>query len=699
MSPSTASPLSHSPTATILVLSAVEEIARAIEAQMRNSGFPVRAAWLSDLEEFEDLLHRSPPDLVLCATDLANVPAADVVRLCARFAPDLPAVFLSPGRASPEEIVSALEAGARDVAAAADNSQLAHLEQVCLRELRNHYLRRDLRNMRARLADFESRHHKLLAGTADAVVHVQEGIITHCNAAFAALLGHPAPESLHGNPLMDFVANSGQSTVKAFLKQVSQGKLPTEAKIDLLLQSSSGDPIKCAAHATLGDSQGERLLELLIRAPAAIAAPAPAATPPSAVPAPSGRTGLMQILQSAIKANVGMHRALTVIMVDSFASIEQRMGYQESEEVLDQIGALVQQRLSGKEPMFRFSTALYASVISRPHPEEFAKLSETLREDVAAQLFKTLGHETHVSVTVVSHPLSQNDQAAGVVDAAVGEVRARSREGGNRTAVIGKTAEAVQIAMQDQRRSEQLKKALDDNRLKLAYQSIASLEGDDRQHFDVLVRMLDESGHEVPAREFIPAAERHGLIVAVDRWVVNRALGVLSKRQGTGDQSSLFVRISEQTLREGDQFYKWFLEQTRIRKFAKHQLVIAIPENVVETHISKGKALCTALREAGADVALDHFGVGSKSAQLLDLIPAEFVRFDYAFSKDFDDPALQSKLSVLMTAAKKKGVKTIMGQVENASAMARLWQLGVNYIQGFHIQAPEAVQMSADVRR
>lgn len=694
MVPTTTVPLAHAPTATLVVISAEEETAKRVESRLRNSGHPVRTAWLNELEDFEDLLHRSPPDLVLTAINVSNIAAPDVVRLCARFAPDLPTVFLAAKPSTPAETAAALNAGARDRVSLADEASLAHLEQVCLRELRGHYLRRELRQTRARLADFELRHRSLLAGTADAVVHVQEGIITHANAAFTAMLGHATPEALNGNPLMDFVAAGGQAPIKAFLKQVAQGKLPKEAKIELSLQKGDGGTVDVSAKATLGQNQGERLLELLIRAPAREkeAAAAPAAPP-------SGRAGLMQMLGSAIKTNVDMYRALTVVMVDAFASIEQRLGYQESEEVLDQIGALVQQRLGGKEAMYRFSTALYALVISRPSPEEFGRLSETLREDIAAQLFKTHGHETHVTATVICHPLSSGDDPTMVIDAAVSEARRCSREGGNCTAVVGKTAESAKVAMEEKRRADQLKKALADNRLKLAYQSIASLEGDDSQHFDVLVRMLDESGHEVPAKDFIPAAERHGIIVAVDRWVVGRALGVLSKRVGTKDQSSLFVRISEQTLREGDLFYKWFVEQTRTRKITNQQLVIAVPEAVVETHVAKAKALCTALKEAGAGVALDHFGVGTKSAQMLDVVPAGYVRFDYSYSREFDDAKLQARLGELMGVAKKRGIKTIMGQVENATAMARLWQLGVNYIQGFHIQAPEAVQISADVRR
>lgn len=689
--------LSRAVTATLLVLSTGEEIAKRIENHLRNAGHPVRCAWATDLEDLEDLLRRAPPDMVLSSDGMVTAPARDVLALCSRFAPDVPVLRLVDRPFTVMDTVASLKAGGRSLVSCCDPQFLLHLELICLRELRSYTQRRELRDTRLRLADYEARYQKLMAGTGDAVVQVQEGIITHANAAFAALLGQADAATFEGNPLMDYVAGSGQAQAKQFLKLFSQGKLKSDKPLELVLRGQDGKDLKITAQVAAGDDgadHAERRLELLIRSEAPVLAPASAASVQDA-----GRAELFQTIESAIKTNVGMHRALLVLMVDSFASIEQRLGYHDSEEVLSQLSALVKQRLGQKETLFRFSTAMLALVISRPSPSDLERLAETLRSDIAAQLFKTDKFEAHLAAAVVCYPIGPSDQAVEVVDSAVREVRKLSREGGNRVAVVGKTAEAAQVDAEGQRKADQVKKALQENRMKLAYQSIASLEGDDRQHFDVLARLLDESGHEVPAREFIPAAEKFGLIVAVDRWVIARALGVLAKRQGAQDQSSLFVRISEQTLKEGDAFYKWFTEQLKSRPLRKEELVIAIQESIVETHVGKAKAMGKALKDLGADLALDYFGVGNNSAQMLEHVPASFVRFHYSFSKDFNNPALQKKLGELITIAKQKSVRTIMGQVEDANAMARLWQLGVNYIQGFHVQAPEAVLLSTDLRR
>jgi len=694
-------------TAKLLVLSSGEEIAKRIESHLRNAGRPVRAAWVTDLEDLEDGIRRGTPDLVLCQDGLPRASIKDVLTMCHRLQPDLPVLLLATKSFSMAETVAALQTGARGLVFAGDALQLQHMEMICMRELTTHQHIRELRSMRVKLADYEARHEKLMAGMGDAVLHVQEGIVTHANVPFATLVGQKSPAPLIGNPLLDLIAPENQKDIKQFLKLFTQGKGKVEPKLSLVLARPEGGPVKVTANVTVGQAEGDRLLELLIRseapaapkpepAPAKAAAPAPP-PPPTPPQMGSDRLELFNILDQAINANVQMHRALILVMVDSFAAIESRLGYHESEIALTQLGELIRRRLGPRESVFRFSTALMALVLSRPSTAEFQTLAEVLRSDVAAQVFKTENFEAHLAVTVVCYPLSKSDKAATVVDTAVRETRQLSRDGGNRVALLGATAEAEQAAAVDQRKAEQIRKALQENRLKLAYQSIANLEGGDAHHFDVLARMLDEAGQEVPAKDFIPAAEKFGLIVAIDRWVIARALTVLAKRAGATDTSMLFVRLSEQSIKEGDALYKWLADLVKQRPLKKGELVFTFQEGIVENHVGKAKALATALRTLGADVATDRFGSTPNSEKLLELNPG-YVRFDYTFTKDFSDQVLQKKFADLMEVAKKRSIATIVGQVEDANAMARLWQLGVNYIQGFHVQAPEAVLLATDVR-
>jgi len=707
MPPATPAPAVGAParSATLLVLNPSEEVAKRIESHMRNAGHPVRTVWVTDLEDLEDVVRRSPPDLLLCTDGMPKATPQDVISLCTRVAPDLPVLLMGANRLSPADTVTALAAGARDLVAYSDLRHLHHLEMVCLREIAAHDNLRQLRASRARLADFEARHKKLMAGTGDAVVHIKEGIVTHVNAAFATLLGYGSPDDFEGNPIMDFVRPDQQAEMKQFLKLVAQGKARTDQPLHLQLQAQDGRVLKLAAQVTVGMDQEDRLLELLIHPEAQPAAPAPpgkagapAALPPTPSLAAIGRLDLYQALGRIPLKGAGQI-GLVFVAVDDFRTVEERLGYHDAGQALAQLAELLRQRLGPKEALFRFSTAELAVVGARPKMTEFEALAETLRKDVAAHLFKTSTHEAHLTVTVAAYPLSEQEPVNQSVESVVRETRKLSLQGGNKSALLGPTAESAQQEMEMLRKAEQVKKALAENRIKLAYQSIASLEGDNHQHFDVLARMLDETGKEVSAKDFIPAAERHGLMTVLDRWVVARALKVLAKREGARDSSSLFVRLSEQTLRDSEAFYKWFREALKARPLKKEELVLQVQETILETHIGKARALCKALKEVNAEIAIDHFGSGTASAQLLEHIPASFVRFHASYTKNFSDANVQKKLADLMDVAKRRQVRTIVGHVEDANVMARLWQLGVNYIQGYHIQEPEAVLLSTDVPR
>ncbi|MEO6366587.1 MAG: EAL domain-containing protein, partial [Steroidobacteraceae bacterium] len=102
------------------------------------------------------------------------------------------------------------------------------------------------------------------------------------------------------------------------------------------------------------------------------------------------------------------------------------------------------------------------------------------------------------------------------------------------------------------------------------------------------------------------------------------------------------------------------------------------------------------LKEAGLRFALEHYGTGIDPLGLLGTLPLDFIKIDGSLMQGLtDDALLQSKVSTLIDAARERGIETIAERVEDANTMAVLWQLGVQHLQGFLIQAPEEVVMSS----
>lgn len=664
--------------ALLLVVTPFEENAKRVESHLRNAGHKMRAVWIAELAELEQHLQKSQPDLLLASDHSSSVPLRNIIESCRRFAPSLPILVLAP-RLGAEGTLAAVAAGASDLVADGDAESLAHLERVYVRELLAYRNLRELARTHALLTDYEARYAKLVAGTGDAVAHIYEGIISQVNPAFATLLGYEDVEALAGMPLMDVVAPDSQASAREHLKQLNSGRADGKL-MDCALLCRNGGTAAVSAQMTRGEAEGERFVEMLIRATAAQPRPSSA---------PSGRMDFYADLEAP--SEIGQPRAALFFVLDQFGGLEERIGCLDAELVAVQTGELLRKLMQPGDSLYRFSTQEFAALMSRPDALEFEKLAENWVREVGATVFSARDHDAQITLSITLYPLGGSETTTQICRDLIREARQLSTMGGNRFALLGSTARANAEEREIQRKSDAIRKALEENRFKLAYQTIASLEGDIRQHFDVLLRMIDEEGAELHARDFLPAAEKAGLMRSIDRWVVSRAIKVLANRETRKDSSMLFLKLSEETLKDAEGFVAWFLETLKGRRLGEDELCFEMAEVVLQNHIRKAKLLTKLLRDTGASVAIEHFGIGSSSAQLIEHLPINFLKFHRRYTHDFTDKEIQRKMSDLMEMAKQRQIKTIVSHVEDANVMARMWQMGVNYIQGYHIQEPEVV--------
>ncbi len=702
----------------LLVVGSSEETAKRIESFLRNAGHPLRCGWTDDPAEMEDVLTRSAPDVLLCDETHRVAEAGRLIRRANDLRPDVPVLLI--GRTlSADESATALDIGAKDLVCCEDLRHLRHLELVVLREFVGHYHLRTLRLLRDRMQDFEQRHSRLLEGAADAIVRVHEGIISEANPAFVRMLGHSDDSALLASPLVDLVIREQRVRVKERLRVVLKGKHNGEA-LEFDFESKSGEAVPVSAQLILGNEDGERVIEMLVRT---LMPPTPIVVP-IVVPRPeasaaleatfgghtipvggnarasratlSGRVGFLKAIAAPAQEVDGPRGALFVL-VDHFPALEERIGLTNTEEVVDQLTLVLQDKLGPAATLYVFSSCEVAVVVSRPHIADFETLGEQLKAELSAVIFATKEHEAQLTFSIAVHPLAGGEKADAVVTEVVREARRLSEKGGNQAAIIGAAAKSSQNEREEARKAAMVKKAIEENRLKLAYQSIASLEGDSRQHFDVLVRMMDENAKELHAGEFLPAAEKFGLMKNIDRWVLARCLAIIAKRGGGKDAPSLFIKVSEDSVKDAEGYIRWVSELLKTYPLKHEEFVFEIKESILQNHVRKAKAITQALADLGAGIAIDHFGMSANSVQLIEHLPKiSYLKFHASYTQKFNDKELQRRMTLLLEVAKQKKIKTIVSHVEDANVMARLWQMGVNYIQGYHVQEPEVVLLASE---
>jgi EAL domain-containing protein (putative c-di-GMP-specific phosphodiesterase class I) len=231
-----------------------------------------------------------------------------------------------------------------------------------------------------------------------------------------------------------------------------------------------------------------------------------------------------------------------------------------------------------------------------------------------------------------------------------------------------------------------------ENRFRLAQLPIAGLRSDSIQMYDLLVRMIDEQGNSVLPSEFIPAAERNNMMKNIDRWMLTAAMEFCQKT----DADRVFVRLSRQSIMDSSTA-AWMQQKLDENEFDCSRLVVQIPERDCATHIKQTRGLVKRLRKLGTGFAIEHYGVDTERFQILDMLKPDYIKIDGELMHTLmTDNSMQASVSAIVKAAGERNIKTVAERVENANAMAVLFQLGLDFMQGHYVHEPEVVLEDAD---
>ncbi|HET9388537.1 MAG TPA: EAL domain-containing protein [Steroidobacteraceae bacterium] len=674
----------------LIVLSSARDPVEVINSTLRRAGQPVHCTWIPALRDLADALTQINPELLIHVV-ASGEELQPAIAVRDQVAPSVPVIGL--GEVADEgRIGQALQAGARDFVSFANPGRL---QAVMLRELRSFRLERALSSTLKSARDARSQLETVLQRSNDAIVQVQEGIVVDANPSWLELFGFA--ESLVGQPIMDLFDEATQPALKGALAACLQGRWSDHTlKVNAMLADGSSLPVEVVL--ALGDHDGEPCVRLVV--PSTQRDERKLAEHLHEVVRSDSSTGFLHrrelleaLNQRLASPSPGGMRCLTIVKLDKFGSIERDVGASASEEVLMEFAKLLKEALHPKEIVGRFGGVKFLVLLERGNEHDVEAWGDQLLARVQKHVFrvrdKTVAVTCTVGFSVVAAGKANLD--ALIADALEACQKGRHR-GGNQTVTSDKADADTRVQSYDKVWVKHIKAALMENRFRLVQQPVASLQGEDPGMFDVLVRMIDLQGKEVLPSEFMAAAERNDLLKNIDRWVVGASLSFAAQRK----PGCLFVRLSKDTAKDGT-FVDWLDNHVRASRADPQRLCFQITEEIASTYMAEVKALATVLRKRGLRFALDGFGSGRDPKGLLDAVPLDFVKIDGAIVQGLTgDQQLQQRVRLLVEQAARRKVETIAERVEDANTMAVLWQIGVQYIQGYFVNEPEEVVLRAE---
>jgi len=671
----------------LIVMSPARDPVEAINSTLRRAGHPVHCTWIPALRDLADAVIQINPELLIHVAGSEDLRGVIAVR--DQVAPKLPIIAIAES-ADESRIADAMALGARDFVSLGNS---ARLQAVILRELRAFRLERALDTTLKSAHDARRQLEIVLQRSNDAIIQVQEGIVVDANPAWLELFG--TDESLVGQPVMDLFDEATHSSLRGALGACLQGRWSDHTlKVNAVLADGTTLPVELVL--ALGEHDGEPCVRLVL--PSTQKDDRKMAEHLNDAVRSDSATGFLHRREAlvavkerlAVPAAGGM-RCVTIIKIDKFSSIERDVGAIASEEVLIEFAKLLKEALHTKEIVGRLGGVRFLVLLERGNEHDIEAWSQQLLARIQKHVFrvkdKTVSLTCTVGFSVV--PSGEVKLDAAISDAMEACARGRDR-GGNQVVTSDKADADTRVQSYDKVWVKHIKAALMENRFRLVQQPVASLHGDDPKMFDVLVRMVDPQGKEVLPSEFMAAAERNDLLKNIDRWVVGASLSFAAQRK----PGCLFVRLSRETARDAT-FADWLENHVRSSRADPQRLCFQVTEQTCSQYLTQIKALAESLRKRGFRFAIEGFGSGRDPQGMLEAVQLDFVKIDGAIIQGLSgDPQLQQRVRVLVEAATKMQIQTIGERVEDANTMAILWQIGVQFIQGYFVNAPEEVVMA-----
>jgi multidomain signaling protein FimX len=675
----------------LIVFSPQREPSEFINSLMRKAGEPVHCTWIPALRDLGEALEQLNPELLVCAY-VPETDAQQAATIRDQLAPQVPMVLVRP-QLSESDIAAGMKIGARDVVSLSSTDRVL---AVISRELRSFRLERALNSTLQSASDYRRQLQSVLQRSNDAILQVQEGIVVDANQTWLELFGHEDSGAVVSQPLMDLFDDRSHAALKGALVACGQGKW-TDHPLKVTALLGDGTQLQLDLVLTPGEFENEPCVRIMV--PARKRDERQLTTDLTDAVKRDATTGLLlrRPLLDAIGVRIaappaGGVRFMALVRPDKFAELEKDVGARMSEQLVGEYATTLKSYLGPNDIAGRLAGVAFLALLERGNSHDVEAWAEAVLARFSEST-STIGQKTvHSSCTIglTAVPVAGGSNIDAIVADVIEAVRRGRTQGGNQIFHLDKADTDTRVQAYDRIWVKHIKSALMENRFRLVQQPVASLQGEDPNMFDVLVRMLDHQDKEVLPAEFMAAAERNDLLKNIDRWVVGASLSFAAQRK----PGCLFVRLSKDSVLDVG-FADWLKTQVSTGAHVPARLCFQITETIAEQYMTAAVKQLGELKKMGFRIALERFGSGRDPAKLLGSMPLDFIKIDGALVQDLaGNFETQGVVKKLVEQAIKLKIETIAERVEDANTMAVLWQLGVQFIQGYFVNAPEEVVMA-----
>ncbi len=665
-----------------------------IISTLRTAGYTARSSRVEDDEDLLDVLAKQTPDLIIYFEGMELISLKQTVACLKKDKKTENCRVIAVNKTEQPNVVVAMRDGAVD---ATSFVNIDHLILIITREHQSLTSARQIATLKKAFNESERRCSSLLDSSRDAIAYIHEGMHVYSNRSYLEMFDIEESDDLEGLPILDMVAAGGRDDFKGFLRSYTKNNEGVE-KIDTRLHKPDGEEFSGEMEFSPAQIDGEPCIQIIIRKEDVNSEELERQL--KLLSQKDQLTGLFNRQYSIDKLEATIAdceqgkytAALLEIHIDNFDEIKNSVGVVESDKYIVEAAKTLSEAIREGDVLSRYTHDSF-TVITTEHDKDSIEIYAAELQKAISQLETNIKDSNINTTCCIGIALIDSDSPEynDILARSEKAVATAIEKGANQLFTYEPKKGELTRHEVDAKFKEQLTDALKNDKFLLHYQPIVSLHGDTDERYEVFVRMESRDSSElIMPQDFLPAAERIGMSIAVDRWVLYRTIQEYSNRLQQGKKTRFFIKLSASSIKD-DTLIDWLQYQIKDKNIPANVLNFAVKETVAVTNLKNAKSLSHKLKELNCGFILDDFGTGTNPFQLLEHIHADYVRIESSFMENLaDNPQNQESIKRIAERAAEIGKLTIAQHVPDATSLSLLWGMGVNFIQGYFLQEPSA---------
>jgi diguanylate cyclase (GGDEF)-like protein/PAS domain S-box-containing protein len=381
--------------------------------------------------------------------------------------------------------------------------------------------------------------------------------------------------------------------------------------------------------------------------------------------------------------------ALIFFDLDEFKYVNDTFGHRAGDTMLIRIAGEVGSLVRRNETLSRLGGDEFALLMPDVTAQEAEALAERIVRAVSQIPFRFEGQNfrltTSLGIALYPEHAVNTEELIAHADAAMYQAK---ESGKNAWRIYRTDLDTSREMVTRLSWNDRIASALENNMLRLHHQGVYHAASGELAHLEALVRMIDEKEPDrlIMPGHFIHHAEKSGKILDLDRWVIRESIALLAKSTAI---PSLAINISGRSFDEPT-LPAYIAEQLKTHQVEPRRLLIELTETSAISDLQDAERFIEALQRTGCITCLDDFGTGFSSFAYLKHLKADVLKIDGLFIRDLpNERDNQVFVKSIVDVARGLGKITVAEFVEDAETLKMLQKMGVNMVQGYHLDKPQ----------